>query len=118
MAKLTRGNYGGMPQAVCGPDGSHPNWMVNTAYQNKEWATGIVTNYDVAAGQTMFTAATVPIARFVSIRTDAAITVRFNLVTNDAISIAVNTTFNVDTLEVSNIFLTATASATVKIFIT
>lgn len=103
------------PQSVVGEDGSKFSNVLNTAYENKEWATGIVTDYDVATGQTMF--GTVTIARYVSIRTDAAITVKFNAATNDSVSIAANTAFSLDTLEVSNIFVTAASSANIKVFI-
>jgi len=85
-------------------------------YENKEWATGIVTDYDVAVGQTMFN--TITTARYVSIRTNAAITVKFNATTNDSVTIEANTSFDIDTMEVRNIFITAAASANVKIFIT
>jgi hypothetical protein len=112
-------NYGKTPQSVVNPDGS---WIgagggSQTAYDNIEFATGIVSDYDLEANQaTAFS--NVPTARFVSIRTDAAISVKFNSSTDASISIAANTAFSMDTLEVTNIFITASASANVKIFLT
>ena len=115
MAKVT--SFVKHPQSICNPDGSVFSSVCNTVYDNVEFATGIVTDYDVAANQaTCFHAVTT--ARFCSIRTDADITVKFNLSTNEAITISANTTFNVDTLEITNIFITAAASANVKIFLT
>jgi hypothetical protein len=116
MSKVT--SYGKTPQSVCNPDGSiiGSGGGSQTAYENHEWATGIVADYDVKAGQSAF--GTVATARFVSIRTDAAISVKFNLTTNNSISIAANTSFNVDTLEVTNLYITAVASANVKVFLT
>ena len=115
MAKIT--SYGTTPHSVCHPDGSHLGGAVNTVYDNVEFATGIVTDYDVKENQaTAF--ANVSLARFCSIRTDADISVKFNASTNHSITISANTTFNVDTLEITNIFITAAASANCKIFLT
>jgi hypothetical protein len=114
MAKVS--SRGTTPIPTCHPDGSWLALPVNTSYENHEWATGIVNDYDVKVGQTAF--GTVPTARFVSIRTDAAISVKFNLTTNNSVSIAANTSFSLETLEVTNIFCTAVASANVKIFLT
>jgi hypothetical protein len=116
MSKST--SFGKTPQSICNPDGS---WIglaggSQTAYENHEWATGIVNDYNMKVGQTAF--GTVTTARFVSIRTDAAISVKFNLTTNNSVSIAANTSFSLETLEVTNIFCTAVASANVKIFLT
>jgi len=114
--RTTAPKYGTTPQSICNPDGSFLNSPVNDVYENHEWATGIVTDYNVEAGQSAF--ATVPTATYVSIRTDAAITVKFNATTNNSITVAANTTFSVDTLLITNIYLTAAATANVKIFIT
>lgn len=114
MPKIS--SYNLHPQSICGEDGSRVSNVLNTVYENKEFATGIVTDFNVAVGQSMFVK--VPIAKYVSIRTDGAISVKFNATTNDSISIAANTSFNVDTLEVINIFITAASNANVKIFIT
>jgi hypothetical protein len=105
------------PQSICGEDGSKISGVCNTVYDNTEFATGIVTDYDVKANQaTSFHSVTT--AKFCSIRTDADITVKFNDSGNEAITISANTTFNVDTLEITNIYITAAASANVKIFLT
>jgi len=115
MTKVT--SYGKTPISVCHPDGSWFSGPVNTVYDNIEFNTGIVADYDLEANQaTAFS--NVPTARFVSIRTDAAISVKFNAATNHSITIAANTSFNSDTLEVTNIFITAVASANVKILLT
>ena len=105
------------PQSVVAEDGSKFSNVCNTVYDNVEFATGIVTDYDVEANQvTAF--ANVPLAKFCSIRTDADITVKFNATGNASITITANTTFNVDTLEITNIYITAAASANVKILLT
>ena len=115
MAKVT--SYGTTPHSVVHPDGSWLGGSVNTAYDNAEFASGIVSDYDVGTNESdAFN--NVTLARYVSIRTDAAITVKFNSTSNPSITIEASTTFNVDTLEVTNIFLTAASSANVKIFLT
>ena len=115
MAKITsRVKH---PQSICGDDGSKINNVLNTVYDSDGWATGIVSDYDVKTNRAaMFSS--VSNARYVSIRTDAQITVKFNLSTNSSITIDANTSFNCDTLETSNIFITAASSANVKIFLT
>ncbi|HEB13746.1 MAG TPA: hypothetical protein ENI13_02065 [candidate division CPR3 bacterium] len=114
MPKST--SYGTTPHSVVHPDGSWLGGSVNTAYDNAEFASGIVSDYDVGTNESdAFNNITT--ARFVSIRTDAAITVKFNSTSNASVTIDASTTFNVDTLEVTNIFLTAAASASVKIFL-
>lgn len=115
MSKLT--SFIQHPQGVCGADGEHLNSEVRTVYDNAEWATGTVTDYDVKGGQAK-AFNNVTVARYVSIRTNVAITVKFNATGSDAISVAANTTFEIDTLEVTNIFITAASTANVKIFLT
>ncbi len=115
MAKIS--SYVKHPQGICGEDGSKLSAVLNTVYNNIEFATGIVSDYDLKANQaTSFSGIT--IARYVSIRTDASITIKFNLTTNASITIDANTSFDCDTLEVTNIYITAAASANVKIFLT
>ena len=114
MTKLT--SFVKHSQSVCGIEGERLNNEVKTIYNNAEWATGVVTNYDVKTNQnSMFN--NISIARFISIRTDAGITVKFNEDSNDGITIAANTTFNIDILEITNIFITAAQNANVKIFL-
>lgn len=87
-----------------------------TRYTSKEGASGIITDTDittVAAFSALFT--TVGISKNTVIRTDAAITVRFNSVSNDAITIAANEKFECDWLNISKIFVTAAGSAALKI---
>lgn len=84
-------------------------------YTSKEGATGIVTDQDItgiAAFAALFT--TVGISQNTILRTDAAITVRFNSVSNDAISIAANERFEIEWLNISKIFITAAATANLK----
>ena len=115
MAKVT--SYGTTPHSVCHPDGSWLGSSVNTSYDNCEFASGIVSDYDVATNESdAFNNVTT--ARYVSIRTDAEITVKFNSTSNDSITVEASTTLNIDTLEVTNIYLTAASSANVKIFLT
>ena len=115
MAKITsRVTH---PQSVCGDDGSKFSNVCNTVYDNVEFATGIVSDYDVDTNQSA-AFSNVTIAKYCSIRTDADITVKFNAATNASITVSANATFNVDTLEITNIYITAAASANVKIFLT
>jgi len=115
MAKIT--SFGKTPISVCAEDGSKLSVVLNTAYDNCEFASGVVSDYDVATNEaSAFN--NITIARYVSIRTDAAISVKFNSTSNDSITIEANSSFNVDTLEVTNVYVTATASANVKIFMT
>lgn len=113
MSKVT--SYGKTPISVCHPDGSHLGGAVNTVYDNVEWATGIVSDYDVSSGQAD-AFSNITTARYVSIRTDAAITVKLNSTSNHSVTVEASTTLNIDTLEVTNIFVTAVASANIKIF--
>jgi hypothetical protein len=85
-------------------------------YTSKEGSSGIITDTDitsVAAFAALFS--TVGISKNTIIRTDAAITVRLNSVTNDAISLAANERFEIDWLNVAKIFITAAAAANLKI---
>ena len=108
-------SYGTTPQSVVNPDGSLLSAPINDVYDNAEWATGVVTDYDVSAGQSD-AFSNITTATYVSIRTSAAITVKFNETTNASITVAASTTFTIDTLEVTNIFITAGSTANVKIF--
>ena len=67
-------SYGTTPHSVCHPDGSWLGNSVNTSYDNAEWATGVVSDYDVSSGQAN-AFSNITTARYVSIRTDAAISV-------------------------------------------
>lgn len=51
----------------------------------------------------------------VSIRTDSAITVKFNATTNDGITVAANTSFTISNMTFQDIFITNTGTAAVKI---
>lgn len=91
---------------------------IGTIYESKEAASGIVSNVNIrtiTGFTTMFD--TVKIAYRVVIRTDAAITIRFNSATNDPITIAANTSFDCNFLEVTSIFVTAAGSAALKVLI-
>lgn len=86
-----------------------------SVYENHEWSQAQVTNYNVKTGQSAFTVS--PSFKRCVIRTDATITVRFNSVTADAITIAANTSFDCDFLTVENIFLTTSGASNVKILL-
>jgi hypothetical protein len=83
-------------------------------YESAEWTAGTVTNYDVAAGQGIFSVCPTP--KEIIIRTDATITVRFNAATNSAVTVSANTTFDVP-LQASNIYITTTGSSNIKILL-
>ena len=90
---------------------------LNTVYESHEGATGILaaaTNINTVFS-TLFS--TVKIAYRVIIRTDATITVRFNSATNHAITVDANTVFDADFVEVSSVFVTAAASANIKVIL-
>lgn len=93
--------------------------FVTTQYGNKEFALPpAASDYDVQANQSLFNATTFTRAHYVSIRTDATITVKFNSVGNDAITItAAESPFQNSRLEYTNIFLSSTPGANVKIWV-
>lgn len=87
-----------------------------TRYTSKEAASGVVSNVDIttiSGFEALFTK--VGISKITVIRTDAAISIRLNAATEDAISIAANEKFECDWLNVSKIFVTAAGSAALKI---
>jgi hypothetical protein len=89
-----------------------------TIYTSKEGNTGVITATDittVAAFAALFT--TIKISKNTVIRTDAAITVRFNAVGNDGITLAANEVLEVDWLNVTAIFITAAGTAALKIIL-
>lgn len=91
---------------------------ISTVYASKESATGIVSNVDltsIAAFSALFTV--VKIGYRCIIRTNQDITIRFNASTNDAITVEANTAFDCDFLEFTSIYITAAASANLKVFI-
>lgn len=91
------------------PDGRYTQAM--TLYDNAEWATGVVSDYDVSA-QTLFVNCLAP--KYVSIRTDAAITIKFNSTSNHSITVAANTEFAID-FQFQALYITAVSSANVKV---
>lgn len=89
-----------------------------TRYTSKEGASGVITDTDitsVAAFAALFDLA--KISKNTVIRTDAGITVRFNNVANDTITIAANEKFECDWLNIAAIFVTAAGSANLKIIV-
>jgi len=92
-----------------------------TRYNSAEAASGIVTDQDitgVSGFEALFTGGQgVSVSKNTVIRTDAAISFRFNSVTNAAISLAANEKFECDWLNVSKIFITAAGSANLKIIV-
>jgi hypothetical protein len=82
-------------------------------YDNAEWTTGTLTNYDVATpNQTLFVNCLRP--NKVVIRADGAITVKFNSTSNPAITVAANTAFELD-ISFTSLYITTTGATAVKI---
>jgi len=74
------------------------------------------TDFDVKVQQSAFQAAKVPRAHTVTIRTDQDITIKFNTTGDDPITLtAVERVMTFNVLEITNIFLTNTTAANVKI---
>ena len=88
--------------------------QVPSKYDNAEWTTGTVTNYDVSA-QTLFVNCANP--KYVSVRTDTTLTVRFNSASNPAITVNANTEADFS-LDVHHMYITTTGASAVKIFMT
>jgi len=109
-------HYGTTPQSVVNPDGSWINGAVGTTYDSAEFATGVVSDYNVATNESD-AFLNVTTARYISIRTDAAIMVKFNATTNGSVTIDANTSFTLSNLEITNIYITAASSANVKIIL-
>jgi len=88
-----------------------------TLYENTEAtvATG-QTAYDWATTASGFS--TIGCAVYASIRTDQTITVKFNSTDNDGITIAsTDSPYEIEGLEITNIYVAAVAEAAVKIFL-
>lgn len=92
--------------------------MVTSQYRNREFALpGGASDYDLQANQSVFDA-TFTRAHYISIRTDADISIKFNSITNDAITIGPGESpFQIDRLEYNNVFLSSTPGANVKIWV-
>lgn len=91
---------------------------INTFYESKEFAlAGVQVDYNVATGQTAFVG--VPQAHTIVLRTDQDITFKLNATTNAAITLkATEGTFGLDSIEVTNIFITTTvAGANIKLLL-
>lgn len=89
-----------------------------SVYNSIESTSGIITDTDitsVTAYSALFT--NIGISNHTIIRTDKDITVRFNSVSNHAITILANTTLELDWLPIKSIFVTAAASAALKIVV-
>jgi hypothetical protein len=90
--------------------------MAVNLYENAEFTVNGVTDQNVTTAQGLFDVVTK--AHYVEIRTDAAISVKFNSTSNDAISISTtDSPYKMSVLAVENIFLTSVGSANVKVFI-
>lgn len=116
MAKVGRGDRIGHPQEVCGTDGSHPNWMVNTVYDAIQSSiVTATTDYDVKTNDGGWSniGAT---ARYLIIQFDQDITIKFNASTNDGLAVAsTSSPMTINTLEVTNLFITNTSGSTVTV---
>lgn len=81
-------------------------------YESKSFTiTGAQTNYNVATQQTMFATD----KKTVSVKCDFACTIKINATTNDSISLEAGEQITIDGFAVSNIFVTTTASTTIRI---
>jgi len=114
-------SYTKTPNSVVDPSGAYPNWAVQTSYDNAEFnlATG-QSDYDVSAGQSN-AFSNVTTARYISIRTDNEITVKCNSASNNSITVtSSDSPLIIDTLEVTNIYITngSGSTAAIKIFLT
>ena len=94
-------------------------------YSNDEFTVAnSTTDYDVETNESLFSDHGIGTARFIQIRTDQEITVKFNETTNDAITVPAGEIWqnepNRDRLKITNIFISnaSGAIANVKIFIT
>lgn len=90
------------------------NRQVPTLYDSGEATLGTVTNYDVSA-MTLFVNCKNP--QWVSIRTDATITIKFNSTSSPAITVSANTSISLD-LQFHSMFITTTGSSAIKIVMT
>lgn len=90
------------------------NKQAATLYDAAEWNAGVVTDYDVSA-QTLFVNCKNP--TYVSIRTDAAITVKFNETTNPGFTVSANTAFDLN-FQFHKMYITTTGASAVKILFT
>lgn len=92
-------------------------------YNSIEGASGIITATDitsVTAFANLFklpTGSPITTSLRTIIRTDAAITVRLNGASNPGITVAANETVEFDWIQISSIFITAAASANLKIIV-
>jgi len=93
--------------------------LMSDEYENKEFVLPPAsTDYDLKVNQTAFDTTKLPRAHYISIRTDADISIKINSVSNDSISIGPGESpFQINKLEVSNIFLSSTPGANVKILL-
>lgn len=82
---------------------------VGTVYDADAFTLGIVTNQSLKnrGGSTLFL--NVPIAQRVLLRSDQTITIRLNATTNPAITVEGGVAYEIDWLQVSDIFVTTTA---------
>lgn len=118
MAKVT--SFVKHPQSTCAPDGSHYAGEVNTSYDNAEFLLSSgQPEYDVKTSVTD-AFSNITTARYVSIRTDQTITVKFNDTGNHSITItSSDSPLTIDTLEVTNIYIlnTSGSAANIKILL-
>jgi len=87
--------------------------QVPTLYENAEFTLGAQTNYN-AALQALFV--TCPNPKYVSIRTDTSMTVRFNSATAPAITVAANTVLELY-FQCKAIYITTSGSTAIKILL-
>ena len=85
-----------------------------TKLDSAEWTAGVVTDYDVSA-QTLFVNCNKP--KFVSVRSDQTMTVKFNSASNPAITVAANTAFELY-MTFHHMYITTTVGTAVKVLFT
>lgn len=82
-----------------------------TLYDSAEWSQAAATDYDVSA-QSLFI--NCPNPRKVVVRSDQAITIKFNATGNSGITVSANTAFELD-YQCQAMYITTTTDTAVKI---
>jgi len=86
-----------------------------TKIDSAEWTQGTVTNYDISGQSTLFK--NCPAPTHIIVRTDAAITIKFNATSEPAISIGANTSFELS-LAFTKAFITTSGTSNIKVIFT
>lgn len=90
--------------------------IIGEKYESKEFALAAAsTNYNVRTGQSAFVK--FKHAQHITIRTDNDLTVKFNSTSDDGITLSADDRLQVDGILVTNIYLTSSPGANVKILL-